>query len=206
MAKASRLDPQAVLRELQEAGLGSLPGGGAEILDNRVRGMISPSKIPWEEWMEVMAQAHQIGMKTTATMMFGHVETPEERVLHLIRVREQQDRTGGFTAFIPWSFQPQNTRLGGTATGGMDYLKTIAISRLMLDNVPNLQVSWVTQGIKVAQVALAFGANDFGSLMLEENVVRAAGVSYRASLAEITHCIKEAGFAPQQRDTFYQPV
>ena len=206
LARLSHLSPLAVLEALQKAGLDSLPGGGAEILDNRVRGVISPAKITWEEWMEVMAQAHQIGMKTTATMMFGHVETYRERVAHLIRVREQQDRTGGFTAFIPWTFQPQNTNLGGTAAGGAEYLKTMAISRLILDNVPNLQVSWVTQGAKVAQVALAFGANDFGSLMLEENVVRAAGVSYRVPLAEITHSITAAGFRPQQRDTFYRAV
>ena len=206
LSRLSGLNPIETLKELQKAGLDSLPGGGAEILDNRVRGLISPAKISWEEWMEVMSGAHQIGMKTTATMMFGHVETHRERVLHMIRVREQQDRTGGFTAFIPWTFQPQNTRLGGTTAGGADYLKTMAISRLILDNVPNLQVSWVTQGAKVAQVALAFGANDFGSLMLEENVVRAAGISYRVPLDEITHCIKEAGFIPRQRDTYYRSL
>ena len=206
LARISRLTPQAVLRALQNAGLDSLPGGGAEILVDRVREIISPSKISWEKWMEVMHLAHQMGMKTTATMMFGHVETYEERILHMIRVREQQDRTGGFTAFIPWTYQPQNTRLGGTAAGGTDYLKTIAISRLMLDNVPNIQVSWVTQGLKVAQIALAFGANDFGSLMLEENVVRAAGVSYQAQLSEIVHCIEEAGYIPRQRDTLYQLI
>jgi len=156
--------------------------------------------------MAVMAEAHRIGMRTTATMVFGHVETLEERVLHMIRIREQQDCTGGFTAFIPWSFQPKNTRLGGDTATGVDYLKTLAVSRLMLDNIPNIQVSWVTQGAKLAQVALAFGANDFGSAMLEENVVRAAGVNYRISIEEIVRCIKEAGFKPAQRDTGYKII
>jgi len=204
MAQTSGLSLREVLVKLREAGLDSLPGGGAEILDNRVRGLISPAKISWEEWMAVMDEAHHIGMKTTATMVFGHVETLEERVLHLIRIREQQDRTGGFTAFIPWSFQPGNTRLGGDTATGVDYLKTLAVSRLVLDNVPNIQVSWVTQGAKLAQVALAFGANDFGSAMLEENVVRAAGVSYRVPVEEIVRCIKEAGFKPVQRNTGYE--
>jgi len=206
MARNSGLSLREVLLKLQEAGLDSLPGGGAEILDNRVRALISPEKITWEEWMEVMAQAHQIGMKSTATMMFGHVETLEERVLHMIRVREQQDRTGGFTAFIPWSFQPKNTRLGGETTTGVDYLKTLAVSRLVLDNIPNIQVSWPTQGAKLAQVALTFGANDFGDVMLEENVVRAAGVNYRVSVEEIIRCISDAGFMPAQRNTGYQTV
>jgi cyclic dehypoxanthinyl futalosine synthase len=206
IAAISRLTPRAVLGELQKAGLDSLPGGGAEILDERVRKLISPAKISWEEWMGVMDEAHRIGMKTTATMMFGHVETHGERIMHLIRVREQQDRTGGFTAFIPWTFQPVNTKLGGVTAGGVDYLKTVAVSRLMLDNVPNIQASWVTQGAKMAQVALFFGANDFGSLMLEENVVRAAGVNFRIPLAEIIHCIQDAGYAPVKRDTLYNAI
>lgn len=206
MAQTSGLSPEEVLIQLHKAGLDSLPGGGAEILDNRVRGLISPLKISWEAWMAVMAEAHKIGMKTTATMMFGHVETLEERVLHMIRVREQQDRTGGFTAFIPWSFQPNNTRLGGDTVTGVDYLKTLAVARLMLDNVPNIQASWVTQGAKMAQVSLSFGANDFGSTMLEENVVRAAGVNYRVPMEEIVHCIKEAGFTPAQRNTKYEVI
>jgi len=206
IAHVSGLSVKEVLSELHKAGLDSLPGGGAEILVNRVRRILSPAKITWQEWMEVMACAHDIGMRSTATMMFGHVETPEERVLHMIRVREQQDRTGGFTAFIPWSFQPGNTAIGGRAASGVDYLKTMAVARLVLDNIPNIQVSWVTQGAKTAQVALAFGANDFGSLMLEENVVSAAGVDYRVSLEEITHCIREAGFIPVQRDSSYFEV
>ncbi|OPX85965.1 MAG: Aminodeoxyfutalosine synthase [Pelotomaculum sp. PtaB.Bin117] len=206
MAGISGLSLRKVLLELQKAGLDSLPGGGAEILDNRVRRLISPEKITWEEWMAVMAEAHQIGMKSTATMVFGHVETLEERVKHMIRVREQQDRTGGFTAFIPWSFQPKNTKLGGETATGADYLKTLAVSRLVLDNVPNIQVSWVTQGAKLAQVALAFGANDFGSVMLEENVVRAAGVNYRVPAEEIIRCIRDAGFTPAQRNTGYEII
>lgn len=203
MAKTSGLTLNRVLQKLRDAGLDSLPGGGAEILVNRVRRLISPNKITWEEWMEVMREAHKIGMKTTATMMFGHVETMEERVLHMIRVREQQDRSGGFTAFIPWSFQPKNTRLGGVSATGVEYLKTLAVSRLMLDNIPNIQASWVTQGAKIAQLALAFGANDFGSTMLEENVVRAAGVNYRVPTEEVIRCIKDAGFRPAQRNTAY---
>ncbi|MCL6635147.1 MAG: dehypoxanthine futalosine cyclase [Peptococcaceae bacterium] len=206
MVRTSGLTLREVLLKLREAGLDSLPGGGAEILDNRVRKLISPEKIPWEEWMAVMDEAHRIGMKTTATMMFGHVETLEERVRHMVRVREQQDRTGGFTAFIPWSFQPKNTRLGGGTATGVDYLKTLAVARLMLDNVPNIQASWVTQGAKMAQLSLSFGANDFGSTMLEENVVRAAGVNYRVPMEEIVRCIKDAGFTPAQRNTGYEVI
>ena len=201
---SSGLTIREVLLKLRDAGLNSLPGGGAEILVDRVRRLISPEKITWREWMAVMEEAHAIGMKTTATMMFGHVETAEERVLHMARVRDLQDRTGGFTAFIPWSFQPRNTALGGGAATGTDYLKTLAVSRLMLDNVPNIQASWVTQGAKMAQVSLSFGANDFGSTMLEENVVRAAGVNYRVPMEEIVHCIKDAGFTPAQRNTKYE--
>lgn len=208
ISRKSGLSLQEVLEKLREAGLDSLPGGGAEILDNRVRKAISPEKITWEEWMEVMTTAHKIGMRTTATMMFGHIETPEERILHLIRIREAQDRTGGggFTAFIPWSFQPKNTELGGETAHGVDYLKTLAVSRIMLDNVKNIQASWVTQGAKIAQIALNFGANDFGSTMLEENVVRAAGVNYRVALKEILHCIRDAGFTPAQRATDYRII
>lgn len=203
LSRLSDLPVTDVLTRLKEAGLDSLPGGGAEILVDRVRKKISPNKIGWREWMDVMDAAHRKGMKTTATMMFGHVETPAERVLHMVRVREQQDATGGFTAFIPWSFQPRNTDLGGDTAGGVEYLKTLAVARIMLDNVPSIQASWVTQGAKIAQVALSFGANDFGSTMLEENVVRAAGVSYRIALEEIHRCIRDAGFVPAQRATDY---
>ena len=204
MVKSSGLPVKEVLKKLQAAGLDSLPGGGAEILVDRVRSQISPEKIGWEEWMKVMLTAHSIGMKSTATMMFGHVESNEERVLHMIRVREAQDLTGGFTAFIPWSFQPKNTQLSLTTASGVEYLKTLAVARLVIDNVPNIQASWVTQGAKIAQVALSFGANDFGSTMLEENVVRAAGVTYRIALQEIIQCIKNAGFIPAQRTTAYK--
>lgn len=207
MAETSGLSAGEVLRRLKEAGLDSLPGGGAEILADRVRREVSPGKISWEQWMGVMREAHRLGMKTTATMMFGHLETVEERVLHMVRVREAQDETGGFTAFIPWSFQPGNTGLQHVRPAtGVDYLKTLALSRIMLDNIPNIQASWVTQGAKMAQVALAFGANDFGSTMLEENVVRAAGVTYRVPMDDIVRFIKDAGFRPAQRTTFYDII
>lgn len=206
MVETSGLTLDEVLKQLQEAGLDSLPGGGAEILVNRVREKISPNKVSWEQWMSVMKVAHKLGMKSTATMMFGHVETLEERVQHMIRVREVQDETGGFTAFIPWSYQPMNTNLGGETATGVDYLKTLAVSRIMLDNVPNIQASWVTQGARMGQVALSFGANDFGSTMLEENVVRAAGVTNRVPLEEIVRCIKDAGFTPAQRTPHYEII
>lgn len=204
ISRLSGLSVEDVLRRLAAVGLDSIPGGGAEILDDRVRHYISPHKIGWQDWLGVMKTAHRLGMKTTATMMFGSVETLEERVMHLIRVRDAQDETGGFRAFIPWSFQPANTDLGGAVATGFDYLKTLAVSRLILDNVPNIQASWVTQGAKMAQVSLSFGANDFGGTMLEENVVRAAGVSYRVPMDEILCCIKNAGMRPAQRNTAYE--
>ncbi|KJR46550.1 Menaquinone via futalosine step 3 [Desulfosporosinus sp. I2] len=204
LANKSQLGIEEVIRRLRDAGLDSIPGGGAEILDDRVRHQISPNKIGWQQWMDVMTTAHKLGMKTTATMMFGHVETFEERILHMVRVREAQDQTGGFTAFIPWSFAPSNTELGGEGSTGVEYLRTLAVARLMLDNVPNLQASWVTQGAKMAQVALRFGANDFGSTMLEENVVRAAGVKTRVPLQEIIRCIEDAGYQAVQRNTHYE--
>ncbi|SFG00680.1 cyclic dehypoxanthinyl futalosine synthase [Desulfotomaculum arcticum] len=205
-SKLSGLSAAEVLTKLRDAGLDSLPGGGAEILVDRVRKQISPNKIGWRQWMDVMDTAHRLGMKTTATMVFGHIETSADIITHLIRVRDQQDVTGGFTAFIPWSFQPRNTDLGGVTAGGYEYLKVLAVSRIMLDNVPNLQASWVTQGAKIAQVALSFGANDFGSTMLEENVVKAAGASYRIALKEIQRCIADAGFIPAQRKTDYSII
>ena len=203
MSEQSGLSVREVLEQLRAAGLDSLPGGGAEILDDRVRFAISPNKISWVLWMEVMKQAHRIGMKTTATMMFGSIETLEERVKHLLRVRDAQDNTGGFTAFIPWSFQPTNTELGGFTATGMEYLKTLAVSRIILDNVPNIQASWVTQGAKMAQVALSFGANDFGGTMIEENVVRAAGTQNKVPLSEIIRVINDAGYVAAQRTTQY---
>jgi len=204
LATKSGFSVETVITRLRNAGLDSIPGGGAEILVDRVRRLISPSKIGWEQWMEVMTTAHRLGMKTTATMMFGHVETLAERILHMIRIREAQDLTGGFTAFIPWSFAPKHTALGGEGSTGVDYLRTLAVARLMLDNVPNIQASWVTQGAKMAQVALCFGANDFGSTMLEENVVRAAGVRTRVPLNDIVRCIEDAGYTAVQRNTYYE--
>ena len=209
IAKLSRLTISEVITRLQAAGLGSIPGGGAEILDDRVRTAISPNKIGWQKWLEVMEEAHGLGLKTTATMMFGSLETPQELIEHLFRVREVQDRTGGFTAFIPWSFQPANTELGHeveNAATGIDYLRVLSLSRLVLDNIPSLQASWVTQGTKLAQVALYFGANDFGSTMIEENVVAAAGVHFSISLEELVDTIREAGFQPVQRDTLYRRI
>ncbi len=195
-----------ILRRLMGAGLGSIPGGGAEILVDRVRQALSPNKCTTGEWLQVMAAAHGLGLKTTATMMFGHLETREERTEHLFRLRDLQDKTGGFTAFIPWSFQPDNTALGGAAAGSWEYLQTLAISRLVLDNIENIQVSWVTQGGKIAQLALCFGANDFGSTMIEENVVAAAGVAFRLSEAEIKHLITTAGYEAHRRDHVYKLV
>ena len=209
IAALSKLGLDETLGQLKDAGLGSIPGGGAEILDDRVRTLISPNKIGWQRWLEVMETAHGLGLRSTATMMFGSLETPKELVEHLFRVREVQDRTGGFTAFIPWSFQPDNTDLGcdiTQAATGVDYLRILALSRLVLDNIDNLQASWVTQGTKMAQVALYFGANDFGSTMIEENVVAAAGIHFSISLEELVDTIKEAGFKATQRDTLYNLI
>lgn len=206
LARLSDASIGETLRRLREAGLDSLPGGGAEILCDDIRAQLSPRKCTVDEWFAVMREAHALGMRGTATMVFGHVETMEHRVAHLMRVRGFQDETGMFTAFIPWTFQPANTALGGRAAGAHDYLRTLAIARLVLDNVPNLQASWVTQGAKVAQLALAFGANDLGSTMLEENVVRAAGVTFRLSREELASLIRRAGFTPAIRDTYYQTL
>jgi cyclic dehypoxanthinyl futalosine synthase len=204
MTRISGLDLETVLRRLREAGLDTIPGGGAEILVDRVREQVSPKKGSSAEWLQVMAAAHRLGMRTTATMMFGHLDTPEDRIQHLLAIRRLQDETGGFTAFIPWTFQSGNTELKPTPVGGTEYLRMLALSRLVLDNVPNLQASWVTQGPKVGQVALFFGANDLGSTMIEENVVAAAGVSFRLSEEELTRLIREAGFIPRQRDAYYR--
>ncbi|MFH1550433.1 MAG: cyclic dehypoxanthinyl futalosine synthase [Planctomycetota bacterium] len=204
IAGQSGMDVPAVLGELREAGLDTIPGGGAEILSERVRSEVSPHKCTASEWLGVMRTAHSLGMRTTATMMFGHVETVEERAEHFEAVRSLQDETGGFTAFIPWTFQPLHTRLERIRpAGAFEYLRVLAVSRLYLDNIENIQASWVTQGAKVAQVALRFGANDMGSTMIEENVVRAAGVDYRISVDEIVRIIREAGFRPARRDCYY---
>ncbi len=205
-ARQTGLSLTEVLTRLQAAGLSSIPGGGAEILVDRVRRSLSPHKASAREWLTVMETAHGLGLKTTATMMCGHLETLAERTRHLLLIRELQDRTHGFTAFIPWTFQPGGTALGGEAVGAHDYLKTLAVSRLVLDNIPNLQVSWVTQGDKVALVALQFGANDFGSTMIEENVVAATGVTFRLSRDDITCLITAAGYTPVQRDHLYRRV
>lgn len=189
-----------VLRRLIAAGLDSIPGGGAEILSDRVRSAIAPRKCSADEWLGVMEEAHGQGLRTSATMMFGHVETREERLEHLRRLRQLQDRTGGFTAFIPWPFQPGNSALNEIEkTTAFGYLRTLSLSRIYLDNFDNIQASWVTQGPKVAQLSLSFGANDFGSTMIEENVVAAAGVSFRMSEQEIKTLVTEAGFQPAQR-------
>jgi cyclic dehypoxanthinyl futalosine synthase len=206
LSQNSKLEIAEVLRRLIAAGLGSIPGGGAEILVDRVRQATSPQKCSAAQWLTVMETAHGLGLRTTATMMFGHIETLDERLEHMLRLRELQERTGGFTAFIPWSFQPGGTALGGTTAGVIDYLKTLAISRLVLDNFPSLQVSWVTQGAKIAQVALKFGANDFGSTMIEENVVAATGVGFRLSREEIVRQIIDAGYEARQRDHLYRLV
>ena len=202
-AKLSGISMSECLVRMREAGLASLPGGGAEILVDEVRQEISPNKIGWQDWAAVMEEAHRHGMDTTATMMFGATERPEDIIEHLFRVRQIQERTGGFTAFIPWTFQPANTELGGETASGVEYLKVLALSRIILDNIENIQASWVTQGDKVAQVALFFGANDLGGTMLEENVVAAAGIDFRLSQAQIIDLVRDAGFTPARRTTNY---
>ena len=203
IAGLSGISMEECLRRLQAAGLASVPGGGAEILVDSVRREISPNKIGWRSWAAVMEEAHRIGMRTTATMMFGSRESDADIVEHLFRVRELQARTGGFTAFIPWTFQPDNTELGGEAAGGIAYLKVLGLSRIVLDNIANIQGSWVTQGQRMAQVALFFGANDLGGTMLEENVVAAAGCAFRMSQEELIALIRGAGFTPARRTTEY---
>jgi len=205
-ARISGLTIADAIHRLKEAGLDSIPGGGAEILVDRVRAEISPDKIGWEEWAEVMREAARQGLPTTATMMFGTLERSEDIVEHLFRIREIQEQGGTFTAFIPWTYQPGNTALGGVAASGVEYLKVLALSRLVLHNIPNIQASWVTQGAKLAQVALYFGANDLGGTMLEENVVAAAGCSFRITREELIALIKGAGFASAQRTTDYKIV
>jgi len=203
IATHSGLGIDETIARLKNAGLDSIPGGGAEILVDEVRGSISPKKIGWRQWADVMLKAAGLGMPTTATMMFGSRERPEDIVEHLFRIRELQDAGGTFTAFIPWTYQPGNTELGGTTASGVEYLKVLALSRIVLDNIPNIQASWVTQGAKMAQVALFFGANDLGGTMLEENVVAAAGCSFRMSCEEMVALIRAAGFQPAQRSTTY---
>jgi cyclic dehypoxanthinyl futalosine synthase len=205
LSRLSQLPVPAVLDRLIAAGLDSVPGGGAEILVDRVRKLLHCyTKATADEWLDVMRHAHRAGLRTTATMMYGTVETDEERLEHLFRLRALQDETGGFTAFITWSYQPEHTELAGTEATGIDYLRTLAIARLVLDNFDNLQASWVTQGGKVGQLSLAYGANDMGSVMIEENVVRAAGASYCMDEAEIVRNIEDAGFRAKRRNMHYE--
>jgi cyclic dehypoxanthinyl futalosine synthase len=205
--KISKLPLREVLVRLKAAGLGSLPGGGGEILVDRVRKEITRGKVLTDDWLNVCRVWHQLGGKSSATMMFGHVETLAERIEHFDRVRQLQDETGGITAFISWTFQPENTDMAHIPpAGAFEYLKTQAVSRLYLDNISNIQSSWVTQGEKIGQIALYFGANDMGSLMLEENVVSSAGTVHHLSLESIRRCIREAGYIPRQRNVFYEYI
>jgi cyclic dehypoxanthinyl futalosine synthase len=204
--KLNKLPLEDVLRRLKAAGLGSIPGGGAEILVDRVRKQLTKGKALTDEWLDVMRVWHRLGGRSSATMMFGHVETDAERIEHLDRIRSLQDETGGFTAFICWTMQPGHKMADYPAAGSFEYLRTQAIARLYLDNVPNIQSSWVTQGAKIGQVALFFGANDMGSLMIEENVVASAGTVHYLTLEQIKSSIREAGWEPRQRNVFYQLI
>jgi cyclic dehypoxanthinyl futalosine synthase len=204
ISRLSRLPVPQVIDRLIAAGLDSIPGGGAEILVDRVRKILNcHGKATADEWLDVMRHAHRAGLRTTATMMYGTVETDEERLEHLFRLRDVQDETGGFTAFIAWSYQPRHTELGGIEATGVDYLRTLATARLVLDNFDNLQSSWVTQGGKVGQLSLAYGANDMGSVMIEENVVRAAGAEYCMDEFEVVRNIENAGFVAKRRNMHY---
>ena len=204
ISRLSQLSVPAVIERLIAAGLDSIPGGGAEILVDRVRRILNCyNKATADEWLGVMRHAHRAGLRTTATMMYGTVETVEERLEHLFRLRDLQDETGGFTAFITWSYQPEHTELGGVEATGVDYLRTLAIARLVLDNFDNLQSSWVTQGGKVGQLSLGYGANDMGSVMIEENVVRAAGAEYCMDEFEVVRNIENAGFVAKRRNMHY---
>ena len=204
-AETFQMPLREVISKFKEAGLGSIPGGGGEILVDRVRQKISPLKCDSDQWLEVMQIAHELGLKSSATMMFGHVETIEERIEHLQRIRNQQDRSGGFTAFICWTFQPQHTVLKvKNPTGVAEYLRTQALSRIFLDNIENVQSSWVTQGPDIGQIALRYGANDFGSVMMEENVVSSAGTTFRLNAGEIESLIRDAGYEPRRRNNWYE--
>jgi cyclic dehypoxanthinyl futalosine synthase len=205
ISRLSRRPVPDVIHRLIEAGLDSIPGGGAEILVDRVRRLLNCyGKATADEWLDVMRHAHRAGLRTTATMMYGTVETVEERVEHLLRLRDLQDETGGFTAFITWSYQPQHTDLGGEEATGVEYLRMLALSRIVLDNFDNLQASWVTQGGKVGQLSLGYGANDMGSVMIEENVVRAAGAEYCMDEFEVVRNIENAGFVAKRRNMHYE--
>ncbi len=205
-AEVFKMPMREVIARFKDAGLGSIPGGGGEILVDRVRNRIAPLKCNSDQWLEAMAIAHELGLNSSATMMFGHVETVEERIEHLQRLRDQQDATKGFSAFICWTFQPDNTKLKATPVGTTEYLRMQALSRVFLDNFENVQSSWVTQGPKIGQVALKYGANDFGSVMMEENVVSKAGTSFRLNSEEIERLIRDAGYQPKRRDNWYRLV
>ncbi len=204
IAKISRLTVPETLVRLRAAGLDTIPGAGGEILDDEIREQISPHKESTGEWLGVMRNAHTLGMRTTATMMYGSVEGLEHRLKHLLRVRELQDETAGFTAFIPWNFQPGSTELGGLKTDGTEYLRMVALCRILLDNIDNIQASWVTQGAEIARLSLRYGINDFGSTMFEENVVKAAGTAFRMDELELQHHIRTAGYEPRRRNTYYR--
>jgi len=195
-----------IISRFVKAGLGSIPGGGGEILVDRVRQRISPLKAMSDDWLSVMDVAHQLGLSSTATMMFGHVEIIEERLEHLDRVRAQQDKSKGFTAFIAWTFQAEHTKLKAPTVGAHEYLRTQALSRIYLDNIPNIQSSWVTQGQEIGQIALKYGANDLGSIMIEENVVSQAGATFRMGVADMQRLIQDLGYVPRQRDNWYRMV
>ena len=195
---------EKIIGDFKAAGLGSIPGGGGEILVDRVRQRISPLKAMSDDWLEVMDVAHRLGLASSATMMFGHVETLEDRIEHLERLRAQQDKSKGFTAFIAWTFQAEHTKLKAPTVGAHEYLRTQALARIYLDNFPNVQSSWVTQGLEIGQVALKYGANDLGSIMIEENVVSQAGTTFRMTVPDMHRLIKDLGYEPHQRDNWYR--
>ena len=197
---------ETIIKDFVQAGLGSIPGGGGEILVDRVRQRVAPLKAMSDDWLEVMDVAHRLGLASSATMMFGHVETVEDRIEHLERLRVQQDKSKGFTAFIAWTFQAEHTKLRAPTVGAHEYLRTQALSRIYLDNFKNVQSSWVTQGLEIGQIALKFGANDLGSIMLEENVVSQAGASFRMTVPDMHRLIKDLGYEPHQRDNWYRLV
>jgi cyclic dehypoxanthinyl futalosine synthase len=195
---------EKIIGDFKAAGLGSIPGGGGEILVDRVRQRISPLKAMSDDWLEVMDVAHRLGLNSSATMMFGHVETIEDRIEHLERLRAQQDKSKGFTAFIAWTFQAEHTKLKAPTVGAHEYLRTQALARIYLDNFPNIQSSWVTQGLEIGQIALKYGANDLGSIMIEENVVSQAGTTFRMTVADMQRLIRDLGYEPHQRNNWYQ--
>jgi cyclic dehypoxanthinyl futalosine synthase len=195
---------ETIIGDFVKAGLGSIPGGGGEILVDRVRQRIAPLKAMSDDWLEVMDVAHRLGLASSATMMFGHVETIEDRIEHLERLRAQQDKSKGFTAFIAWTFQAEHTKLKAPTVGAHEYLRTQALARIYLDNFPNIQSSWVTQGLEIGQIALKYGANDLGSIMIEENVVSQAGTTFRMTVADMQRLIRDLGYEPHQRNNWYQ--